>query len=109
MILGVDIVFICLKLLRQILGIIDGYIYTAAAEIYGLMLDIASAEVFTKTMIDEMAGRVYQLLGLVMLFKLIFSFLTYVINPEAMNDKSKGFGNILKKIVISLGLIIITP
>ena len=96
-------------ILRVIFGYIDAILYQVDAELYGLMIKIASAEVFTDTIIEIVAGRIYQLLGLVMLFKLMSSFLTYIINPEDMLDKTKGFGNIIKTIIISLFLIVITP
>lgn len=98
-----------MSIFRMLFGLLDGLIYWAGAELYDLMIAIASAEVFSNTTIQTVAERVYQLLGLIMLFKLIFSFLTYVINPSDMADKTKGFGNIIKKIIIVLCLIVITP
>lgn len=95
--------------LRWLLGLIDGWIYTACAWLYDLIMDIASARVFSNETIQDVSMRVYQLLGLVMLFRLIFAFLTYVINPEDMADKNKGYTKIIKKIFTSLALVIITP
>ena len=96
-------------LIKSLVGLIDSIIYWVDAELYDLMLDIASAEVFNKQTINTVAERVYQLLALVMLFRLIFAFLSYIINPNDMTDKNKGFGNIIKKIIITLFLIVITP
>ena len=97
------------SMLRWLLGVIDGWIYTACAWLYDLMMDIASARVFSNETIQDVSMRVYQLLGLVMLFRLIFAFLAYVINPEDMTDKNKGYTKIIKKIFTSLALVIITP
>lgn len=96
-------------ILRLLVGTIDGLLYSLGAELYGLMMDIASAKVFSNETIQDVSMRVYQLLGLVMLFRLIFAFLTYVINPEDMTDKNKGYTKIIKKIFTSLALVIITP
>lgn len=96
-------------ILRALLGWVDGALYRLAAELYDLMIQIASAKVFQQETIMTVSGRVYQLLGLIMLFKLIFSFITYVINPDDMTDKNKGYANLVKKIIISLCLIVITP
>lgn len=96
-------------ILRLLVGTIDGLLYSLGAELYGLMMDIASAKVFSNVTIQDVSIRVYQLLGLVMLFRLIFAFLTYVINPEDMTDKNKGYTKIIKKIFTSLALVIITP
>ena len=62
------------SMLRWLLGVIDGWIYTACAWLYDLMMDIASARVFSNETIQDVSMRVYQLLGLVMLFRLIFAF-----------------------------------
>lgn len=96
-------------LLRALFGLIDGLVFWAGAELYDLMIQIASAKVFQQETIMTVSGRVYQLLGLIMLFKLIFSFVTYIINPDDMTDKNKGYANLIKKIIISLCLIVITP
>ncbi|MBQ4633794.1 MAG: hypothetical protein IJB71_00410 [Bacilli bacterium] len=94
---------------RNLLALVDGLIYEAGARLYDLMIAIAEAKVFEDTTILTVAGRVYQLLGLIMLFKMIFSFLMYVINPDELMDKKKGVGNIIKRIIITLVLIVITP
>ena len=95
--------------IRAIIGGLDGLVYKADAMLYELMMDIASAKIFSADTIKDVSMRVYQLLGLVMLFRLIFAFLTYVINPEDMTDKNKGYTKIVKKIFTSLALVIITP
>lgn len=94
---------------RWLVGRLDGLVYTVDAMLYELMMDIASAKVFSTDTIQDVSMRVYQLLGLVMLFRLIFAFLTYVINPEDMTDKNKGYTKIIKKVFTSLALVIITP
>lgn len=94
---------------RMIFAPIEGWVYKACAELYDLMLMIASAEVFKEQTIIKFSERIYQLLGLIMLFKLIFSFMTYVINPDDIANKDKGVPNILKKIIIAFCLIVITP
>ena len=104
-----DLVFMIRVGLRAILAALDGVIYWADAEIYDLVLNIAQAKVFDATTIAEISSRVYQLLTLIMMFRLIFVSITYVINPDNMLDKSKGYGNIVKKMIITIGLIIITP
>lgn len=96
-------------LLRTIFGYLNALIYWVDAELYDLMMDIAGAKIFKQETILTVSGRIYQLLGLIMLFKLIFSFVTYIINPDDMTDKNKGYANLVKKIIISLCLIVITP
>ena len=44
-----------------------------------------------------------------MLFKVSFSLLTYVVNPDAMTDKSQGAGKLIQRIIISLSLLAVLP
>lgn len=44
-----------------------------------------------------------------MLFKIIISFIQILINPDKMDDKEQGVGNILMRVVISLLLIVLVP
>ena len=104
-----DILFWLRNILRFIITYLDGLIYTIDAELYDLIVKIASQKIFTDGTINEVAGRVYQLLALIMIFRLIFLFITYIINPDDMLDKTKGYQNVIKKMIITLGLIIITP
>ena len=95
--------------LRAIVATLDMLIYNVDALLYNLVLEIADAEVFSSDTIQTFAGRVYQLLALIMAFRLVFLFITYIINPDDMADKTKGYQNIVKKIIITLFLIIVTP
>ena len=44
-----------------------------------------------------------------MVFKVTFSLINYLVNPDSLNDKNSGVGNVAKNIVITLVLLIITP
>ena len=94
---------------RLVISSLDGLFYSLDALLYDLAIDIANTRVISVSMINTVAGRVYQLLTLIMMFRLIFVSITYIVNPEAMMDKTKGYGNIVKKIIITLILIIVVP
>jgi hypothetical protein len=59
--------------------------------------------------IEDFAGRVYVFVGIIMLFKVTFSLISYLVNPDAITDKNNGAGNIAKNIIITLFLIIFVP
>lgn len=44
-----------------------------------------------------------------MLFKISFSLITYIVNPDDFSDKSKGFGKLIQNTVVSLVLLVLTP
>lgn len=96
------------KLLRLLAAFIDGLLGWAAGELYKLIVQIANVDIFGNY-IYEFMGRIYTYLAIFMLFKLSISVVNYVLNPDMLVDKSKGFGKIIQNVIIVIGLIIMTP
>ena len=95
--------------LRFIAFWIDKVIYPFIGVVYNLLLDIAETNVFTDEVIDVFASKVYALLGIFMLFKVSFSILTYIVNPDSFTDKNKGFSKLISNVLITLALLLFTP
>lgn len=98
-----------IDILRLFFFFLDTIIYPLISVAYNLLIDIANTTVFTEDIIDLFASKVYALLGIFMLFKVSFSILTYIVNPDDFTDKSKGFGKMISNIVITLVLLVATP
>lgn len=96
-------------LLRSIFFFIDNLIYTFIVTLYNLLVDIAETSIFTEEVIDLFASKVYALLGIFMLFKVSFSIISYIVNPDEFLDKSKGVGKLIGNIIVTLVLLIATP
>ena len=96
-------------ILRSIFFFIDNLIYTFIVTLYNLLVDIAETSIFTEEVIDLFASKVYALLGVFMLFKVSFSIISYIVNPDEFTDKTKGFGKLIGNIIITLTLLIATP
>ena len=96
-------------ILRSIFFFIDNIIYTFIVTLYNLLVDIAETSIFTEEVIDLFASKVYALLGIFMLFKVSFSIISYIVNPDEFLDKTKGFGKLIGNIIITLVLLIATP
>lgn len=88
---------------------IDKVVYNAIGNVYELLMSIARTTIFDQATIQSFATRIYALIGIFMLFKVTFSLVTYVLNPDSFTDKEKGIGSIGKNILISLVLTILTP
>lgn len=88
---------------------LDFIVYGLIEGIFQLIIDLANLEIFSQSNINEFSNRIYLILGLVMLFKIIISFVQMLINPDKMDDKEKGMTNILKRVMISLVLIFLVP
>ena len=98
-----------IDVIRSLFFAIDGIIYSFIATVYNLFVDIAETSIFTEEVIDLFASKVYALLGIFMLFKVSFSILSYIVNPDDFLDKSKGFSKLVSNIIITLTLLIATP
>lgn len=94
---------------RGFFSIIDGAIYSLISNVYELLLTLAKTSIFSEQNIRDFATRIYAFLGIIMLFKVTFSLISYLVNPDAISDKTKGAGNVAKNIIVTLFLIIIVP
>lgn len=96
------------SVLRWIFSRLDYIVIFVITQLYSLLIQIADTNVFGN-LIYKYLGRIYTFLGVFMVFKLSISIINYVINPDMLSDKSKGFGKIISNVVISLVLLAITP
>lgn len=97
------------KILRIFFYWIDKIVYGFIPTVYDLLIQIARTSVLSQGDISKMAGRIYELLAIFMVFKVTFSLIMYVVNPDDFSDKSKGVGKLTGNIIISLALLILTP
>ena len=97
------------KLVRQFFFAIDNVIYNFIPTLYNLLTDIARTSVLSQSAIKDISSRVYNLLAIFMVFKVTFSLIMYVVNPDDFSDKTKGVSKLTTNIVISLTLLILTP
>lgn len=95
-----------------VIGILVGI----ASLFYGILESLAnifSDLTLIQLVSSETARTIYQRIGLIitlfMLLKLTISAIQMVVNPDLITDKEKGVGNILKRIIIALFLLGITP
>lgn len=96
-------------LLRSIGLFFDEIVYNFIITLYDLFMEISNLTLLSDTALKEFGNRLYALLGVLMLFKVTFSLITYLVNPDSLSDNSKGLGSIVKRIIISLAMIAIVP
>lgn len=98
-----------INILRTVAFFLDGIVYPLIDTVYELFESIANTSIFTEEIIDIFASKVYALLGIFMLFKVSFSIMTYIVNPDEFADKNKGFSKLISNIIITLALLLFTP
>lgn len=76
---------------------------------YNLFETISDTNIFNDDVLQMFSRRVYALLAIFMLFKLSFSIITYIINPDDFSDKNKGFGKLITNVFVVLILIVSVP
>lgn len=97
-----------LDILRELFHYIDWVVYGVVNLVYQLFIMISELTIFKNATIEAFASRIYALLGIFMLFKVTFSLITYILNPDAFVDKSKGVGKLVTNfIVVIIGIIVV--
>lgn len=94
---------------RGLCAAIDRTVFSLISTVYEILQQISRVSVFSTDSIREFSSKIYTLLGLIMLFKVAFSFITYIVNPDQINDKAKGAHKIVLNVLLVLVMIIITP
>lgn len=98
-----------LQIVRSFFYVIDNTLYNFIPTVYDLLMTISRTSILTQSQIKEFADRIQMLLGVFMLFKVSFSLITYIINPDEFSDKSKGFGKLLANVVFTLIMLVLVP
>lgn len=96
------------KLIRPFFAAIDAVIYRLIGWILEGILNLS--DLFANpTFVNTIYRRIYVVLAIFMVFKLTFSFIQYIVNPDAMTDKEKGVGKLISRTIVMLVLIIFVP
>lgn len=104
-----DIGFAIEQALRTFSGQIAAVLYNFIVYLYNIFMILARAEILNDNYIQAIYNRVGMILGVFMIFKLSFSLIQSLVNPEKLTDKKSGFGNIITRCIISIVLLGITP
>lgn len=97
------------KIMRRFFLSLDSVLFNFIDVLYDLLMSISRTSILTQGEIAQFAQRIELLLGIFMLFKLSFSLITYVVNPDDFSDKQKGFGKLIQSAVISLLMLVLVP
>ena len=98
-----------MEAIRMFFAAVDRTIYGLITTVYQIILSLADNTIISSAVIEDLYTRMYTLLGIFMLFKITFSFINYIINPDSFTDKQKGVQKLALNTIIVLILIIITP
>ena len=91
--------------LRTTMLDICSVIYRLIAFCFEVFYNLGTANLLQNEAVQNIISRTTLIIGLFMVFRVTFAFIQYIIDPDAMTDKSKGAGAIVKKIVIAIVLL----
>lgn len=97
-----------ITLWRGLWATLDMMIYTLIRVVLQGIFDISNLTA-SHALVEGIYSRVYVLLGVFMLFKLSFSFFTYIVDPDSMTDKSKGVGKLITNTIVMLLMLVALP
>lgn len=92
-------------LIRGLFALLDKIVVWAIDVLYNLIIQISEVKIFSDTTLSAFANRITLILSVFMIFKLSFSFLNYIVNPDQISDKSKGATKLIQNIAVSLVLL----
>lgn len=99
-----------MDLIRLIFGVLSRYVYDFIAKITDIFYDIALVLNVNGEGISKLANSITDKLFIVILIYMIFrgtiTMLSYLVDPESFQDKAKGGATFIKKILISIVLLI---
>lgn len=96
-------------LIYMIFSWLDSILYSFVGQLLRLIDDLSKYNFFSLESIKDFQLKVYVVLGVFMLFKLVISAIQYLVNPDTFDDKNKGLFNVLKKMVFAVVLIVLIP
>lgn len=97
------------EIFRQLMLTLSTIVCELIIFVSDLFVRLGKAQILTTSQINEIYSRVALILGVFMLFKLTFSFIKYLIDPETVMDKSKGAAKIVVKAVVVVALLGLNP
>lgn len=94
---------------RNLVSVLDRGVYGLISSFCDIIEKLANTTIISSGSIDEISGKIYALVAVFMIFKISFSLINYIVNPDMIVDKVKGGGALVRNIVITFVLIIFVP
>lgn len=95
-----------MSIFRYIFFQIDKAIYELTIALYDIFFRLCNGKILSNSQISSLFGRISVILGMVMLFRVLFSFVQYLVDPDGGNN-GKSMTNVIKRavlVVVMLGV-----
>lgn len=105
--MGMEFVDWLLTFLRTFFMTIDAAIFILIDLLFYIVVAISRFEFVGLYELFE--SNIYTVLGIFMLFKIIITMLSYLVNPDKVSDKQEGASKIVTRIIVSMVMLILLP
>ena len=98
-------------LLREVFTSFDAVGFELLKNVMGLIFDIAELA-GSKDVLEafsDMHERLYIIISIYMLFKVSISLISYIVNPDSIEDKQQGAGKLVTRIIVALIMLSFFP
>ncbi len=98
------------KILRTIFLALDSIIYSLISYLYRIFTFLSQIRLFENPRMQDLADRVYIIVGVVALFLVAYALISAIINPDnATKGKNSSFSGIVKNLIFAIIGIAIVP
>lgn len=87
---------------RSFLSLFDRVVYWFISILVSLFDQLANVRVFDDTTLGAFSKRIFFLISILMIFKVSFSIIKYIINPDTFTDNEKGMGKVIQSVILVL-------
>lgn len=98
-----------IKLFRQLIAALSGLFFKLIPDLYDIFYDLSRARFFTDDTIRRLAGNIYILVSVVMLFTFSVQLIKAIVNPDTLFDSKKGTGAFVKRCALAIVMITAVP
>lgn len=102
-----DVAAVIENAFRGLLALLCEIIYPLLASLYDLFMKLG-----TKIYVDDFAqvyNKISLVIGVFMVFRVIFWLIEMMVNPDHISDKEKGAGKLVQKIMVTVVMLAVTP
>lgn len=97
------------SLLLQFIGWVSSLIYSLVSLVTQGFFNLSYIQIFKSDVVQEITARIYVVLAVFMIFKLAFSLIQYLVNPDQVNDKQAGMGKLISRTATAFIMLIAIP
>lgn len=97
------------KALRILAAALCKLVYTIAASLFELFINISKVELLSSNDISKIYQRITLFITIIMIFYVTFETVKYVIQPDTFSDKEKGASKVVTKMILCVVLLAFVP